>query len=58
MRRLNYSAIQNLQGIWTAREMVMTDLRRGSLTRLALDKVEYDVPLKDESFTLQAIRRQ
>jgi len=57
-RRLNYSAIQNLQGIWTAREMVMTDLRRGSVTRLALDKVEYDVPLKDESFTLQAIRRQ
>ena len=36
----------------------MTDLRRGSLTRLTLDKVEYNLPLKDEDFTLQAIRRQ
>lgn len=58
VRRLAYSDIRNIQGIWTARETVMTDLRRGSITRLALDKVEYNVPLKDESFTLQAIRRQ
>jgi hypothetical protein len=58
VRRLNYSAIQNVQGIWTARETVMSDLRRGSVTRLALDKVEYNLPLKDEDFTLQAIRRQ
>ena len=58
VRRVAYSDIRNIQGIWTARETVMTDLRRGSVTRLALDKVEYNVPLKDESFTLQAIRRQ
>ena len=57
VRRLNYSKIDDIQGIWTAREMTMTDLRRGSLTRLALDKVEYNLPLKDEDFTLQAIRR-
>jgi hypothetical protein len=36
----------------------MIDLRRGSLTRLTLDKVEYNLPLKEDSFTLQAIRRQ
>ena len=35
----------------------MADLRRSSITRLALNKVEYNVPLKDERFTLQAIRR-
>jgi len=58
VRRLNYSDIRNIQGIWTARETVMTDLRRGSVTRLALDKVEYNVPLREENFTLQAIRRQ
>jgi outer membrane lipoprotein-sorting protein len=57
VRKLEYSDLRSIQGIWTARETVMTDLRRGSLTRLALDKVEYNVPLKDESFTLQAIRR-
>jgi hypothetical protein len=36
----------------------MADLRRGSRTRLTLDKLEYNVPFKDEDFTLQAIRRQ
>jgi hypothetical protein len=35
----------------------MSDLRRGSITRLVLDQVEYNVPLKDEDFTLQALRR-
>src|SRR5262249_37283341 len=50
-RRLNYSDIRNVQGIWTARELEMADLRRGSRTKLTLDKLEYNVPLKDEDFT-------
>ncbi|HJZ75470.1 MAG TPA: outer membrane lipoprotein-sorting protein [Vicinamibacterales bacterium] len=58
VRRLAYSDIQNVQGIWTARQLEMTDVKRGSRTRLTLDKLEYNVPLKDEDFTLQAIRRQ
>ena len=58
VRRLNYSDIRNVQGIWTARQLEMTDVKRGSRTRLTLDKLEYNVPLKDEDFTLQAIRRQ
>jgi outer membrane lipoprotein-sorting protein len=58
VRRLNYSDIQNVQGIWTARQLEMTDLRRGSRTRLTLDKLQYNVPMKEEDFTLQAIRRQ
>jgi hypothetical protein len=57
VRRLTYSDLRNVQGIWTAREMKMTDLRRGSLTRLALDKIEYNLPLKETDFTLQALRR-
>ena len=47
-----------MQGIWTATQLEMTDLRRGSRTRLTLDKLQYNVPLKEEDFTLQAIRRQ
>ena len=58
VRRLNYSDIQNVQGIWTARQMEMSDLTRGSRTRLTLDKLQYNLPLKEEDFTLQAIRRQ
>jgi outer membrane lipoprotein-sorting protein len=58
VRRMTYRDIQNIQGIWTAKQAEMADLRRGSRTRLTLDKLEYNVPLKDEDFTLQAIRRQ
>jgi hypothetical protein len=58
VRRLTYSDIRNVQGIWTARQLEMADLRRGSRTRLTLDKLEYNVALRDEDFTLQAIRRQ
>jgi hypothetical protein len=58
VRRLAYSDIRSVQGIWTARQMEMTDLRRNSRTRLTLDKLEYNLPLNDADFTLQAIRRQ
>jgi hypothetical protein len=55
---LNYSDIENVQGIWTARQVEMTDLRRGSRTTLTLDKLQYNVAMKDEDFTLQAIRHE
>ena len=58
VRRLNYSKIENVSGFWTGRVMEMSDLTRGSRTRLTLDKLQYNVPLKEEDFTLQAIRRQ
>jgi hypothetical protein len=58
VRRLNASRIVDVQGVWTARDLTMTDLKRGSVTRLTLDKVEYNLPFKDEDFTLQAIRRR
>ena len=57
VRRLNYSKIENVSGFWTGRVMEMSDLTRGSRTRLTLDKLQYNVPLKEEDFTLQAIRR-
>jgi hypothetical protein len=36
----------------------MTDVQRGSRTRLTLEKLQYNVSLKEDDFTLQAIRRQ
>lgn len=58
VRRLTYSHIENVQGIWTARQMEMLDVRRGSRTRLTLEKLQYNLPMNDEDFTLQALRRQ
>jgi hypothetical protein len=58
IRRLDYGDVANVQGIWTARRLEMADLRRGSRTRLTLDKLQYNQPMKEDDFTLQAIRRQ
>jgi outer membrane lipoprotein-sorting protein len=57
LRRLDYSDIQNVQGIWTARQMEMADLSRRSRTRLTREKLQYNVPLSNEDFTLEALRR-
>ena len=57
-RRLNYSDIRSVQGIWTAHQLEMHDLARGSRTRLTLEKLQYNLPLKDQDFTIQALRRQ
>jgi hypothetical protein len=58
VRRLEYKDIRNVQGIWTARETTMTDLRRGSLTRLALDKIEYNLSLREADFSVEGLRRK
>jgi len=58
VRRLEQKDIQNVQGIWTARTLEMTDLRRKSRTILRLEKLEYNVPVKEDEFTVQALRRE
>ena len=58
VRRLHQSDIQNVQGIWTARTLEMTDLRRNSRTVLRIEKLQYNVPMKDDDFTVQALRRE
>ncbi len=56
VRRLKYSDFAQQQGIWTGRRLEMTDLRRRSRTVLTLEKLEYNITLRDEDFTLQALR--
>ena len=58
VRRLHQTDIQNVQGIWTPRQLEMTDLRRTGRTILRLDKLEYNVAVKDDDFTIQALRRE
>jgi Outer membrane lipoprotein-sorting protein len=58
VRRLKYEQLEQVQGIWTARLLEMTDLRRSSRTILKLEKLQYNVPMKDEDFTLQSLRRE
>lgn len=57
VRRLRYSQIERVQNIWTARTLEMHDLERESRTILKLEKLEYNVTLPADQFTLQALRR-
>jgi hypothetical protein len=56
VRRLTYSDLLQVQGILTARKLEMNDLRRNSRTILSLEKLQYNLPLKEEDFTIQALR--
>jgi hypothetical protein len=57
IRRIHYSDIQNVGGVWTPRTVQVFDANRKSRTVLKLEKLEYNLPMKDEDFTLEALRR-
>lgn len=58
VRRLSYSRMERVQGVWTARVLEMHDIERESHTTLKLEKLEYNVTLPADNFTLQALRRE
>ena len=58
VRRLHYRQIEQVQGYWTGRVLEMNDLRRKSRTVLTLEKLQYNVPMQESDFTLQALRRE
>ena len=57
-RVIDYRDFEQVKGIWTARTTEVNDVPRKSHTILKFDKLEYNVPLKDDDFTLQALRRE
>ena len=57
VKRLTSSNFENIQDIWTARLLEMSDLRRRTRTRLTLQQVSNNTPMNDQALTLQAIRR-
>lgn len=57
VRVIDYRDFAQVKGIWTARTTEVLDTRRNSRTILKYDKLEYNLPLKEEDFTLQALRR-
>jgi hypothetical protein len=58
IRRVRAGQIERVSNIWTARWIEVTDMRRHSRTVLRTEKLEYNVPMKGEDFTLQALRRE
>ena len=58
VRRLEYKQIEQVQGIWTPRIFEVTDVKRKSKTVMKLEKLTFNLPLKDSDFTVQALRRE
>jgi len=58
VRRAHYSDIRNDQGIWTAHQIDMHDLRRNSHTILTIEKLQYNVPMNGDAFTREALSRE
>jgi hypothetical protein len=56
-RVIEYKDYELLKGIWTARTCEVLDVTRNSRTVLKYDKVDYNLPLKEDEFTLEALRR-
>ena len=57
VRRAHYTGIRTDQGIWTAHQIDMHDLKRNSHTILKIEKLQYNVPMKDDAFTREALSR-
>ncbi|MBI1789228.1 MAG: outer membrane lipoprotein-sorting protein [Acidobacteria bacterium] len=57
VRRLKFQQIEDIQNIWTARLLEMSDIKRKSRTVMKLEKLEYNLPMKEEDFSLAALRR-
>jgi hypothetical protein len=57
VRSIDYRDFEQVKGIWTARTIEVNDVTRNSRTILKYDKLEYNLPMKDADFTLDALRR-
>ena len=58
VRRIRYTDLEKVQNIWTARTLEVHDIERDSRTVMKLEKLQYNIPLAAENFTLQALRRE
>jgi hypothetical protein len=57
VRRIAYRQFENVKGIWTARRLEVLDTGRKSRTVMKLENLDYNIPVREEDFTLQALRR-
>jgi len=57
LRRIHYRDFERVKGVWTAKQLEVYDARRKSRTVMKLEKLDYNLPMKEADFTLQALRR-
>lgn len=57
-KTLEMSDLEQIQGVWTARQMRMKDLERGGSTTLRRQNIKYNVTLDKDFFSLRTLRTQ
>jgi len=57
-RTIDYSDYKLVKDIWTPSAALVFDVLKKSRTVLTYDKVDYNVPMKEEDFTVEALRRE
>jgi hypothetical protein len=57
-KTIDYTEFETIKGIYTARGVLVYDVVRKSRTALHYDKVDYNIPMKEEDFTVEALRRE
>ena len=57
IRQINYRDVKSIDGIWTARTVAVWDKTRDSQTLLTLEKVEYNLPMRDADFTRENLSK-
>jgi outer membrane lipoprotein-sorting protein len=55
-RRIDYSDVENVQGIWTPKKFEVADIARNSRTVMKIDDLKYNAPMQDSEFTVEALR--
>ena len=58
VKTIDYIDFENVKGILTSKTTLVYDAIKKTRTGLKIDKIEYNVPLKDEDFTPEALRRE
>jgi outer membrane lipoprotein-sorting protein len=55
---IEYRDYELIKNVWTPRTTEVEDIARKSRTSLKYDKVDYNLPMKEDEFTLEALRRE
>jgi hypothetical protein len=56
VRRIDYSDVEKVQGIWTPKTFEVADPARNSRTVMKIENLHYDTPMQDSEFTVEALR--
>ena len=56
-KTIDYSDYKMIDGVWTPSAILVLDVFVRSKTVLTYDKVNYNLPMKEDEFTVEALRR-